>query len=87
MTVMATPRPNIAPTTERTRGWRVRRAPWIAPEREPTARIEPTIPNSPAPRSKTEVDIAAVVNWLFSARQEAIPTTQKMSKRSDRLET
>ena len=65
----------------------MRRAASSDPSSEPTARIEPRTPYSPAPLPYTSVAIRAVVIWKFSPNVPAQNTTAITSMMSGRDRT
>ena len=65
----------------------MRRADSRAAVSEPTAMIEPSSPNSPAPLSKTLVAISAIVIWKFMPKVPSTKTSSMTSWMSRRIRT
>ena len=65
----------------------MRRADSSAAVSEPTAMIEPSRPNSPAPLSNTLVAISAMVIWKFIPNVPSTKTSSMTSWMSRRIRT
>ncbi|MNW58606.1 hypothetical protein D3C74_364830 [compost metagenome] len=86
MTPVATAKANADPITSRTRG-RSRRAAMRAPVSEPIARIDPSIPYSPAPMPNSTRAIMADVSWKLSPNVDTTLSTTMMTMMSERPRT
>ena len=84
--LVKTPKAKVAATTSRGRG-RSRRAANKAPVSEPTAMIDPSRPNSPAPLLNTDVAISAIVIWKLNAKVPTKPTMAIIRTMSGRPRT